>query len=219
MLGFDPRWQLIHYDDVIGALVHAARHELPGTYNAAADGVLALSEIASTLGKPLLPVLPPWGTRFAGAQLRRLGLRIPLEMIDQLRTGRGVDNRRLKASGYAYRYTTREALLKLRAHQRLRPLLGRGGETYRYEREVEEFLRWSPSVHAVQRVGDGAAANDNRPPVAAYDDLTEGELIDLISSLEPDALRHLRSYESSHAARPLVLDALDRNLARQSTRP
>ena len=39
-----------------------------------ADGVLALSEIASLLGKPLLPVLPPWGTVFAAAQLRRLGL-------------------------------------------------------------------------------------------------------------------------------------------------
>jgi UDP-glucose 4-epimerase len=135
-----------------------------------ADGVLALSEVASTLGKPLLPVLPPWGTRFAAAQLRRLGLRIPLAMIDQLRTSRGLDNRRLNASGYAYRYTTREALLKLRAHQRLRPLLGCGGETYRYAREVAGFLRWSPSVHAVQRDGDGG---DRPPPVAAYDDLAE----------------------------------------------
>jgi UDP-glucose 4-epimerase len=214
MLGFDPRWQLIHYEDVIGALVHAVRHDLPGTYNAAADGVLALSEVASALGKPLLPVLPPWGMGFAAAQLRRLGLRIPLEMIHQLRTGRGLDNRRLKASGYAYRYTTREALLKLRAHQRLRPLLGRGGEAYRYEREVEEFLRWSPSVHAVQRDGD----EKHVQPSTGYDDLTEGELIDLISSLEPDALRRLRSYESSHAARTPVLDALDRNLARHASR-
>jgi UDP-glucose 4-epimerase len=217
MLGFDPRWQLVHYDDMIGALVHGVRHELPGTYNVAADGVLALSEVASLLGKPMLPVLPPWGTRFAAAQLRRLGLRIPLEMLHQLRTGRGLDNRRLKASGYAYRYTTREAVLKLRAHQRLRPLLGRGGETYRYEREVEEFLRWSPSVQAVRSEHqDGAGMVD--PPVSSYAELSEGELIDLISSLEPEALRRLRSYEASHAARPRLLDALDRNLARQESR-
>ena len=123
MLGFDPRWQFVDEDDVVGVLAHAARHDLPGTYNAAADGVLALSEIASLLGKSLLPVLPPWGTGFAAAQLRRLGLRIPLEMIHQLRAGRGLDNRRLKASGYALRYTSRESVLKLRAQQRLRPLL------------------------------------------------------------------------------------------------
>jgi UDP-glucose 4-epimerase len=217
MLGFDPRWQLVHDDDVIGALVHSVRHALPGTYNVAADGVLALSEVASLLGKPMLPVLPPWGTRFAAAQLRRLGLRVPLEMVNQLRTGRGLDNRRLKASGYAYHYTTREAILKLRAHQRLRPLLGRGGETYRYEREVEEFLRWSPSVQTV-RSADGVRPGGDNPPVSSYEGLAEGELIDLISSLEPDALRRLRAHEATHAGRARILEALDRNLARQESR-
>jgi UDP-glucose 4-epimerase len=68
--------------------------------------------------------------------------------VRQLRFGRGLDNRRLKAAGYSYRYTTREAVLKLRAQQRLRPLLRSGVEDYHYEREVEEFLRWSPSVQS-----------------------------------------------------------------------
>ncbi len=146
ILGFDPRCQFIHEDDVIAILIHAVRHDLPGEFNAAADGVLALSEVVSLLGKPLLPVLPPWGTVFAATQLRRLGLRIPVEMLRDLRFGRGLDNRKLKATGYSYRYTTREAVQKLRAGQRLRPLLRSGSESYRYEREVEEFLRWSPSV-------------------------------------------------------------------------
>jgi UDP-glucose 4-epimerase len=214
MLGFDPRWQFIDEEDVVGVLAHAARHDLPGAYNAAADGVLALSEIASLLGRPLLPVLPPWGTGFAAAQLRRVGLRIPLETIRHMRSGRGLDNRRLKASGYVLRYTSREAVLKLRAQQRLRPLLGRGEESYRYEREVEEFLRWSPSVQGARvtrQDGDNAAAP------GGYDELGEGELISLISSLEPDALRRLRSYELAHSARPKVLEALDRNLARRPT--
>src|SRR5262249_27144950 len=134
ILGFDPRWQFVHAEDVIGALAHCARHELPGVYNVAGDGVLALSEVASLLGKPLLPVLPPWGTVFAGAQLRRLGLRVPVELLRLLRYGQGLDNRRLKSTGYAFRYTTRETVLKLRAQQRLRPLLRSGAETYRYER-------------------------------------------------------------------------------------
>lgn len=214
ILGFDPRWQFIHEDDVVGVLDHAVRHDLPGAYNAAADGVLALSEVVSLLGKPLLPVLPPWGTVFAAIQLRRLGLRVPVEMLRELRYGRGLDNRRLKASGYRFRYTSREAIQKLRAHQRLRPLLRSGGEAYRYEREVEEFLRWSPSVQGLEPPreadGDGHVAS-----AGGYDGLGEGELLDLIGSLEADSLAQLRDHEAAHRARPRILDALDRQLARR----
>jgi UDP-glucose 4-epimerase len=79
MVGFDPRCQFVHEDDVVGALVHACHHDLPGVYNVAADGVLALSEVAALLGKPLLPILLPWGTTLAAAGLRRLGFPVPLE--------------------------------------------------------------------------------------------------------------------------------------------
>lgn len=219
MLGFDPRCQLIHEDDVVGAIVHAVTNDLPGIYNVAADGVLALSEIASLLGKPMLPVLPPWGAVLIAGSLRRLGLRIPLELIAQLRFGRGLDNRRLKAAGYHYRYTTREAALKLRAQQRLRPLLGTGDGSYRYERELEEFLRWSPAVQSAPSQVDGArSGRANGPPVDAYDALSAGELIELISSLEPGALTRLRQYEASNLARERVLEALDMHLERRSGR-
>jgi UDP-glucose 4-epimerase len=213
IFGFDPRWQLIHEDDVVGVLEHATRNDLPGIYNAAADGVLALSEIVSLLGKPILPVLPPWGTTFAAAQLRRLGLRTPVELLAQLRFGRGLDNRRLKAAGYAYRYTTREAVLKLRAHQRLRPLLRSGSESYRYEREVEDFLRWSPSVQATR--ARAADKDDGAPPLSGYDELSSDELVGIIASLEAPALHRLREYEASNRARAAVLDALDRGLSRK----
>jgi UDP-glucose 4-epimerase len=59
ILGFDPRLQFIHEDDLAGCLEHAVHHDIPGVYNGAADGVLVLSEVADLLGKPLLPVLPP----------------------------------------------------------------------------------------------------------------------------------------------------------------
>ena len=146
ILGFDPRLQLVHEDDVANALFHATEHDLPGVFNVAADGVLALSEIAGLLGKPFLPFLPPYGTGLALTPLRRLGVRVPPELMNLLRFGRGVDNRKLKATGFEYRYTTREAVLKLGEHLRLSPILKGAGEPYRYEREVEEFLRWSPSV-------------------------------------------------------------------------
>jgi UDP-glucose 4-epimerase len=146
ILGFDPRLQLVHADDVAGALLHATEEDLPGVFNVAGDGVLALSEIASLLGRPFLPFLPPWGTGLALAPLRRMGVRVPPELMNLLRFGRGVDNRKLKATGFDYRYTTREAVLKLGEHLRLSPILKGAREPYRYEREVEEFLRWSPSV-------------------------------------------------------------------------
>ncbi|MHB8692356.1 MAG: NAD-dependent epimerase/dehydratase family protein [Solirubrobacteraceae bacterium] len=213
ILGFDPRWQFIHEDDVVGVLAHAVGHNLPGAYNAAADGVLALSEVISLLGKPQLPVLPPWGTVFTAMQLRRLGLRVPVEMLRDLRFGRGLDNRRLKASGYQFRYTSREAVQKLRAHQRLRPLLRSGGEAYRYEREVEEFLRWSPSVQGIEPTRDGADGDQAR---RAYDTLAEGELLELIPSLESDALEQLRAHEAEYQARRRVLEALDHQLSRRA---
>ena len=41
-----------------------------------------------------------------GRRCAALGLQRPSEMLSQLRFGRGVDNRRLKAAGFEYRYTT-----------------------------------------------------------------------------------------------------------------
>ena len=146
ILGFDPRYQFVHEDDIVSALEHAVEHDLPGVYNVAGDGVLVLSEVASLLGRPLAPVLPPWGTGLATAALRVAGVRIPDEMAQQLRYGRGLDNRKLKAAGFTLRYTTREAVSRFAEDLRVSELRRGGSAPYRYEREVEEFLRYSPSV-------------------------------------------------------------------------
>jgi UDP-glucose 4-epimerase len=216
IFGFDPRCQFIHEDDIVGVLEHAIRNEVPGTYNAAADGVLAFSEVVSLLGKPMLPVLPPWGAAFAAAQLQRLGLRIPAEMLREMKFGRGLDNRRLKAAGYTYRYTTREALLKLRAHQQLRPLLRSGPESYIYEREVEEFLRWSPSVQTARAQAAGRTIGS--PPIDGYDELTVAEVVEIVAAMDASALSRLRAYEAANLGRSAVLEALDQTLARKGFR-
>lgn len=146
ILGFDPRYQFIHEDDIVGALHHAATNELPGVYNVAPDGVLVLSEVANLLGKSYAPLLPPWGTGLAATATNLIGLKIPDEVRRQLRYGRGLDNRKLKQSGYRFSLTTRETVQAFAAALRLAPLRESGEAPYRYEREVEEFLRWSPSV-------------------------------------------------------------------------
>jgi UDP-glucose 4-epimerase len=146
ILGFDPRYQFIGEDDLVAVLHHAVQRDLPGIYNAAADGVLVLSEVAALLGKPLLPILPPWGTGLSASVLRRLGVRVPPEVLQQLRYGRGLDNRKLKATGLRFGRTTRETVTAFGESLRIKPLLSAADSGYRYEREVEEFLRWSPHV-------------------------------------------------------------------------
>jgi UDP-glucose 4-epimerase len=171
ILGFDPRYQFVHEDDVVHALEHAVKSELPGIYNVAGDGVLALSEVAGLLGKPYAPVLPFWGTGLAASALRRVGVNIPPEALNQLRFGRGLDNRRYKATGFDYGYTSREAVLKLGEHLRLHPLVRGAQEPYRYEREVEDFLRWSPHVKNARERSLGSL---NRDQLAELQRLVSG---------------------------------------------
>jgi UDP-glucose 4-epimerase len=213
VFGFDPRYQFVHEDDIVGCLEFAVRRDLPGIYNCGGDGVLVLSEVVDLLGKQFAPVLPPWGTGIAAGLAGRVGVRIPPEMLRQLRFGRGLDNRRLKAAGYAYRYTTREAVQAHAEALRLRPLLRGGDEPYRYEREVEEFLRRSPTVRQRPEPRWEHAEGD----LDAYDHLDVAALVDLLPSLPRADLEALGRHEATNARRPEVLAAIGRNLAR--TRP
>jgi len=163
VFGFDPRIQFVHEDDVVHALEHAAVHSVPGVFNVAADGVLALSEAIDLLGKLPLPVLPPFGAGLLARPLRNLGLRIPDEMWNPLRFGRGLDNRPFKASGFRYGYTTREAVLRFTEHLRLGRVMRGVEQEYTYEREVEEFLRWSPNVRREQPGERAGVAGDREP--------------------------------------------------------
>ena len=157
-----------------------------------------------------------------------------VQRTQQLRFGRAIDNRRLKATGYRYALTTRETVLRLREHQRIAPLLGpthtRNGEGYRYEREVEEFLRRSPSVvrrdrpaEPVKNVVPGGRrpapawpSRPRRPPAAPpeYEELEAEEVIALLRSFEARDLEALRRYEAGRAGREAVLHAIDSLLAR-----
>ena len=247
ILGFDPRIQFIHDEDMANALEHAVRFDIDGVFNAAADGVLALSEVAGLLGKPLAPVLPPFGTALGAAALRRAGVPLTGELERLLRFGRAVDNRRLKATGFRYRYTTRETVLKLREHQRLSKLLRGSGEGYRYERELEEFLRYSPSVKAANAApklptnvpagGEASAAEVSAPRAGAsvssrravrtttavpapgpdYADLEPQEIIALLGDLDRGQLERLREHERAGAGREAVLGAIESSLGRASS--
>jgi hypothetical protein len=108
-------------------------------------------------------------------------------------------------------------VIKLREQQRLAAIVGANQEAYRYERDVEEFLRRSPSVRPTARRPAPAPANlapgerrpaQEAPDSSAFDDLGADELIALLPSLEPAALAELAAHEREHAARPDVMRAI-----------
>ena len=163
-------------------------------------------------------------------------------MLNQLRFGRGVDNRRLKAAGFEYGYTSREAVIALGEHLRLHPLMRGAGEPYRYEREVEEFLRWSPNVRRKERsqrqTSDVRRQTQSRasaarspppapsepapagPPVDHYDDLASEEIVSaagLARAAGPRGAARVRA--RCTRGREAVLGAIESVLARASGSP
>ena len=144
IFGFDPRFQFVHEDDVIRAILFVLEKDLPGVFNVAGDGLLPWSEVAAICGKRTVP-LPPLGQDLIAEALGRFGVDIPEEVIELLTYGRGVDNRRLKRQGFGYTHTSSGTVKAFIEAHRLRHVVG-DRPTYRYERDVENFFRHSPAI-------------------------------------------------------------------------
>lgn len=144
--GYDPRFQLVHEDDVVSAILFSLDQQVPGIFNVAGDGMLPWSEITASVGKRGIP-MPPFGIELATAPLRRLGLvDLPPELIDLLKFGRGIDNRRFKEAGFQYQYTSAGAVAAFVEALRLHNAMGDHDPGYRYQEDVEQFFRHSPAV-------------------------------------------------------------------------
>lgn len=144
IFGYDPRFQFVHEDDVIRAILFVLDRDLAGVFNVAGDGLLPWSEVAAICGKRTVS-LPPIGQGLVAAGLRRLGIDIPPEVVDLLSYGRGIDNGRLKQAGFDYTHTSAGTVQAFIESLRLRRTVGTG-PGYRYEQEVENFFRHSPAV-------------------------------------------------------------------------
>jgi UDP-glucose 4-epimerase len=145
LFGFDPRFQFVHEDDVVRAIQFVLERETSGIFNVAGDGLLPWSEVAALCSKRTLPV-SPFLTQAAVIPFRALGWDCPPETIDLLRYGRGVDNRRLKAQGFNYEYSSVDTVRAFAEAMRLRRTVGDHEPSYRSEAEVEQFFRHSPAV-------------------------------------------------------------------------
>jgi UDP-glucose 4-epimerase len=110
VLGFDPRLQFLHEDDLLAVLRHAATSGRPGTFNVAGDGVLMLSQAVRRLGKPWVP-LPGLAVGRLGSALRSARVaEFSPEQLGFLTYGRGVDTTRMRTElGFEPSFTTESA--------------------------------------------------------------------------------------------------------------
>ncbi|MFJ7903556.1 NAD-dependent epimerase/dehydratase family protein [Streptomyces sp. NPDC096198] len=114
VLGYDPRLQFVHEDDVIEVLRIGSNEPQrgtlnSGTFNVAGDGVLLLSQCARRLGRPTAPLLLPAVT-WVGSAMRTLGMTdFSPEQIRLLTHGRVVATDQMRETlGYEPQYTTAE---------------------------------------------------------------------------------------------------------------
>jgi UDP-glucose 4-epimerase len=145
VFGYDPRFQFVQEDDVIRSILFVMDEQAAGIFNVAGDGLLPWSEVIAMCGRRQLPMLP-MGTELSAWPLRKLGYDLTPELLNLLRYGRGVDNRRLKRAGFAYRYTSAGAVNSFREAMRLKETVGDPDSGYEYQRDVESFFRHSQAV-------------------------------------------------------------------------
>lgn len=144
--GFDPQLQFVEAGDVVRAIEFAVSHELEGVFNIAGDGRIPWSEIRAIAGHPPLWLSPVLTGLSASFLSRTRVAKLPPEMLELLRFGRGIDNRKFKAAGFQYCYTTTSAVRHFIESNRLRKTVGETDRTYRYQGDVEAFFRHSTAV-------------------------------------------------------------------------
>jgi UDP-glucose 4-epimerase len=138
--GFDPRLQFLHEEDAVDLLYRATREGHPGTYNAAGDGVIYLSQAVRLAGKVPLPIPAPFINIFAAA-IRQTGVvDFSPEQVNFLLYGRVGDVARLKKLfGWIPPHSTTEAFSDFVAKTKLAKVFT-PEQAAQWEKDVYEFL-------------------------------------------------------------------------------
>lgn len=126
VLGYDPRFQLLHEDDALDALRLATVEDRPGIVNVAADGFIGLRQALFRAGRVPLP-LPTLGSPIVRGLIRRAGL-ADLDAVQTrfLTYGRGVDTTRMREQlRFEPRYSTLDTFDAFAATRCRQAVLGR----------------------------------------------------------------------------------------------
>jgi UDP-glucose 4-epimerase len=144
VVGHDPRLQLLHEQDALGALERATMAGKAGTFNVGASGIIMMSQAIRRAGR--LPVPVPRSALWTVDSLRRATRYTELdrEQLNYLSYGRVMDTTRMrKELGYNPKWSTAEAFDDYVRGRGLTPIIDP-----RWVRSME-----SRAVAAVQRWG------------------------------------------------------------------
>ena len=113
LLGFDPRMQIIHEEDVVEALALAVLNDASGAINVAAEDVIPLNKMRGLAGKRSVAIphlLAYWSQKLPAGARRRSSDALPIEP-DYLRYPWVADLRRMREElGFAPRTNAEDAL-------------------------------------------------------------------------------------------------------------
>ncbi|PRC46277.1 hypothetical protein C6A85_90900, partial [Mycobacterium sp. ITM-2017-0098] len=110
VIGHDPRLQLLHEQDALGALERATMAGKSGAFNVGASGIIMMSQAIRRAGRLALPV--PRSALVAVDSLWRAthNSELDREQLDYLSYGRVMDTARMRNElGYSPKWTTAEA--------------------------------------------------------------------------------------------------------------
>lgn len=118
LLGFDPMMQVIHEDDVVGAIAHAVLNDVPGVFNVADEGVLPLTKLVRLAGKFPVPVIH-WFAYWSQDIIGKRSRYTPIE-LDYLRYPWVGDLKKMREEmHFEPHYTSEEALREFAGKQRV----------------------------------------------------------------------------------------------------
>ena len=161
ILGFDPRYQFVHEDDVVPrARARGAVETCRASTTWPATACWRSARSSGLLGKPYAPILPPWGTGLAAGPLRRLGLQHPAGDAEPAALRPRARQPPLQGDRLPLRLHQPRDRDRARRAPAPAPAAARRHEPYRYEREVEEFLRWSPHVRGASAARTAALTRE-----------------------------------------------------------
>ncbi len=177
ILGFDPRYQFVHEDDVVHALEHAVTKRHPRRVQRRGRRRAGAERGGGPPGQALRARDPALGHRPGRVGAAARGHQDPARDRGPaaLRPRRGqppLQGHRLPLPAHQPGVGDEAG-----EHLRLQPVVRGVHEPYRYEREVEEFLRWSPHVKNAR--GTAGRPHLDREQMA--------ELRRLVDGLEGDA--------------------------------
>ena len=120
VLGYDPLVQFVHELDALAALLLALRKDAPGAFNIASEGVLRLSSAIRLAGRLPCPIPYSLLRKLAGVLWLAQLSEAPAPFVALLRHLCVVDASRAERElGYRPRFTSRDAVLDLRAERPL----------------------------------------------------------------------------------------------------